>query len=523
MLEALKTRSAGSATEPSGEHVGFGVRGARRDSGGPLASRSRGLVAAVLLAGSAASSSPFDVPWPHGAPPSGGELDEMVAGAIELAERERFEEFFEAFEKGEAREHVIVYQKDIDERVWTTEQLFVFGDALFEHEFTRLDGYGDGRVGLQRIHNGLRGGLDTFSCAACHFVGGPDGAGAETQAALLEGDGERLSSVNERNPPHALGLGFVQSLAAEMTSELHATRNRAVEEAKAQQKEVRLALSTKGVDFGEIAARNDGTVDTSRVRGVSPDLVVRPFGWKGSIARLRRFVEDAARIHFGVQAHTLTLAHKDAPDPARLGTGSDWWDPDADGVQRELEEGSLTAGAIYLALLEVPVILPPRDPELLERFSEGAEVFDRVGCSDCHRRELPLIGAYWEERSDTTDAEGFVINLLAEGESPRGSKLVKLFSDLKRHDMGDGLAEAHDDSSGVGRSEFLTRPLWGLAESAPYLHDGRAPTIPDAIVAHGGEASESRDAFLALSDRERQSLHVFLLSLTREPKPRVAR
>jgi CxxC motif-containing protein (DUF1111 family) len=70
---------------------------------------------------------------------------------------------------------------------------------------------------------------------------------------------------------------------------------------------------------------------------------------------------------------------------------------------------------------------------------------------------------------------------------------------------------------------FLTRPLWGLAETPPYLHDGRAATIPTAILAHGGEAQPARDAFAALSPDDQASLHVFLLSLTREPKVRVAR
>jgi CxxC motif-containing protein (DUF1111 family) len=65
---------------------------------------------------------------------------------------------------------------------------------------------------------------------------------------------------------------------------------------------------------------------------------------------------------------------------------------------------------------------------------------------------------------------------------------------------------------------FLTRPLWGLAETAPYLHDGRAPTVHEAIVFHGGEAAVARDAYLALDDSGRASLRVFLMSLSRQPK-----
>jgi CxxC motif-containing protein (DUF1111 family) len=57
-----------------------------------------------------------------------------------------------------------------------------------------------------------------------------------------------------------------------------------------------------------------------------------------------------------------------------------------------------------------------------------------------------------------------------------------------------------------------------LAETAPYLHDGRAATVHEAIVAHDGEAKPAREAYLALGDSERSGLRVFLTSLSRKPK-----
>src|SRR5262249_46466326 len=95
--------------------------------------------------------------------------------------------------------------------------------------------------------------------------------------------------------------------------------------------------------------------------------------------------------------------------------------------------------------------------------------------------------------------------------------LVHLFSDLKRHDMGDALASAAPEGAIPARM-FLTRPLWGLAETAPYLHDGRAPTVHDAIVLHGGEAAAARDAYLALDESGRATGRGFLASLSRAPK-----
>ena len=62
---------------------------------------------------------------------------------------------------------------------------------------------------------------------------------------------------------------------------------------------------------------------------------------------------------------------------------------------------------------------------------------------------------------------------------------------------------------------FITPPLWGLARSRPYLHDGRAPTIEDAILLHGGEAQRVRDAYAGLDENDRGALRVFLISLNR--------
>jgi CxxC motif-containing protein (DUF1111 family) len=80
--------------------------------------------------------------------------------------------------------------------------------------------------------------------------------------------------------------------------------------------------------------------------------------------------------------------------------------------------------------------------------------------------------------------------------------------------MGEALAESREDA-GLGADVFVTRPLWGIARSRPYLHDARAPTLEDAILLHGGEAQASRDAFAALNEKDRATLRVFLTSLTR--------
>lgn len=479
------------------------------------------LLALPLALGTLGFGADDSVPWPLGTSPTELDLVEWVAAEHIVADRERFEEFLEAAEVGEDTEHITVRQEDIDAGYFSLERLFLFGDAAFTHEFRRLDGYGRSELPrMHRVHDGHAGGLDTFSCAGCHQQGGVNGSGAKTASALYFADGVHASSAVVRNPPNVLGLGLVQKLGAEMTTLLRYARDGALAEAALSGAPVTVPLEAKGVTFGVIVARPDGTVETSKVEGVDPDLEVKPFGWKGHTARLRRFAERAALVHFGIQSHVLALGYQAKPDPA-LGPGPQWWDPDNDGVQRELSEGTLTAYALYMEQLEVPIALPPSDEGLRERAAYGSALFRDIGCATCHQESLSLIDASWYERSDTTEGAPVLVGLLTDGEHPRGGSNVRIFSDLKRHHMGERLADPHDDPDGIGRDVFLTRPLWGLAESAPYLHDGRAQTIGEAVAAHGGEAQSAADLFSALSDDDRVNIQLYLLSLSRMPRLRV--
>ena len=95
---------------------------------------------------------------------------------------------------------------------------------------------------------------------------------------------------------------------------------------------------------------------------------------------------------------------------------------------------------------------------------------------------------------------------------------VPLFADLKRHDMGDGLKESFALGE-ISNSEFTTARLWGIADTAPYLHDGRASTLAQAIQAHGGEAQDAQEAFVGLSDDEQAQLIAFLGRLRTPDNP----
>jgi CxxC motif-containing protein (DUF1111 family) len=148
-------------------------------------------------------------------------------------------------------------------------------------------------------------------------------------------------------------------------------------------------------------------------------------------------------------------------------------------------------------------------------FQRGRRQFHALGCAGCHQPMMVL-------DSPMLDIEGLPpIDLSREMRRPAltydadlGGYPVWLFSDLKRHDMGKANAARHVQR-GVAIREYLTPRLWAVADSAPYLHDGRAPSFDYAIAGHDGEGAAARAAFAALSFEEKGALRVYLMSLRR--------
>jgi CxxC motif-containing protein (DUF1111 family) len=85
----------------------------------------------------------------------------------------------------------------------------------------------------------------------------------------------------------------------------------------------------------------------------------------------------------------------------------------------------------------------------------------------------------------------------------------QLYSDLLLHDMGPGLADGFEQGTARG-SEFRTAPLWRVSDRTHFLHDGRAATIADAILAHGGQASGPAASFSGMSEGDKRVLLAFL-------------
>ena len=106
--------------------------------------------------------------------------------------------------------------------------------------------------------------------------------------------------------------------------------------------------------------------------------------------------------------------------------------------------------------------------------------------------------------------------------APDAGIKVELFSDLKRHDMGEGMAESFSKVTDEVNRRFITARLWGIADSAPYLHDGRALTLADAIRLHdspGSEAAPAAQKFNDLNDDDKNRLLRFLLRLRTPDRP----
>ncbi len=141
-----------------------------------------------------------------------------------------------------------------------------------------------------------------------------------------------------------------------------------------------------------------------------------------------------------------------------------------------------------------PLLRDVADPEVLV----GKHLFGRLGCAECHVPEFR-----------TAEVEGFP--------EVSGQRIFP-YSDLLLHDMGDGLADGRGDFEANGR-EWRTPPLWGigLVETvnghSEFLHDGRARSLEEAVLWHGGEAEGSRDAYLGLAKVERTAVLRFLESL----------
>lgn len=444
------------------------------------------------------------------------EADARQAIAERLARRER--QFRELAEPGSMWRPLRVEQDEIDAGRVKLPALIDIGRELFRADYGPSQGLGNGLAKSKSPLAGKRetpnlrhvqyrdfGGPDGTRCIACHHVGGQGGGGFKIDNAFLDGDGLLPSSGLERNPKSLIGAAILQQLADEMTRELHAQVRSA---AKRIPRGKTVPFTAKGISFGVLRLTPDGRLDATGVRGISLDMIVRPFGWKGSSHSLRQMVLTSLQQNLGLQAEELVQRAGPPGKNNILGSGPQG-DPDDDGVSREFTTGMVTAVTAYLAALAPPIEDLPLDAPYAMMLGRGQRLFDELGCASCHVPELPIDSTV-VSLGPTPQSQPRVDLLPLLG----GVRKVRLFSDLRRHNMGEALSEQRG-YLGIPRHQWLTPPLWGLSASAPYLHDGRAGTVHEAIMQHGGEAQASRDAYAKLSFEQAGTMRVYLLSLGR--------
>ncbi|MFA5984974.1 MAG: di-heme oxidoredictase family protein [Methylococcaceae bacterium] len=427
---------------------------------------------------------------------------------------------------GDGPNHHHVNQADLESGAISTKDAIELGRSFFGIEFNKPDGLGDparpgvNAVGVATGFNRING-PDSTVCAACHgkpFLGGGGDNSVNifrtfNRADAFDGlpdniDSNNFSGLNIRNSISIFGDGAKELVASEMTRDLQAIAASAQQQANATNTNVTLNLVSKGIKFGSITALPDGSFDKSAVLGVASDLVVRPFNSGGLVATLRQFVLDASEQHHGIQGQE------------RFGVG---FDADGDGVVDELTDGDVTANVLFQAALPVPVQILSNDPAKHAAAKRGDKTFKDIGCASCHTPTLRASTSLFRTTSPLTNGT-VSIDLARDGFEPRvksnqdGSISVDLYSDLKRHDMGAQLADPLLEAERPNKQTFLTLALWGVSDTAPWLHDGRASTLTEAILLHGGEAQASRDTFAALPIKRQNDVIEFLDTLRIAPK-----
>jgi len=396
-------------------------------------------------------------------------------------------------------------------------QMVQAGQTLFMHEWSANDELANGGDGLGPVFN-------ANSCVACHSQGGVGGGGGlernvTTYAFRSEGAAaatgkpregvvhsfavkphlqETLNHLHTELPPVGRpSLSQLVSLSGSRTDHcivvppavrLSQRNTPALFGANlidgipdrvliANEKKERLR-------WGMASAKNE-ELPVGRALRLA-DGHVGHFGWKAQSGNLSSFVQAAC-------ANELGLGNPGQAQPRPLGKPG----YQAGGYDLTLEQcDQITA---FVASLPRPVERQPEESLLREDSVEGKQLFLRVGCADCH---MPDVG-----------------------------EVKGLYSDLLLHDMGqplegggsyndiplppddpkDPTKPPHSEPPQAG--EWRTPPLWGVADSAPYLHDGRAFTLEQAIEQHGGQGKRAARNFALLTKREQGQLIAFLRTL----------
>ena len=360
---------------------------------------------------------------------------------------------------------------------------FAEGQALFNRPFTVAEGLGP-------IFNQDR-------CGSCHDLPTSGGHGAEPVDKAARFDPvEGCSTLPER------GGDLLQQIVTEPARRLGVQPEHIPEGTTATAHILPTAVYGLGlvaaVPEAELLRRADpDDLDGDGVSGrANFDAQGRAgrFGRRAQHATLRGFVEEAIRAEMGIT--TPSRPDEELPNGTPLPAGADLA-PDP-----ETDEATLALLTDYLRFLAPPKALAvpgggsadaaeaTEATERVAELEEGARIFEFMGCATCHVPEFTTA---------SSDSPAF------------DRKRFRLYSDLLLHDMGPDLVGPC--TPGTSPSEWKTARLVGLGHRFDFLHDGRAGSIEDAILLHGGEAADSRATFRRLTSEARRQVLRFLQSL----------
>lgn len=374
------------------------------------------------------------------------------------------------------------------------------GLELFRHEWSPEDPLTSGD-GLGPVFNGR-------SCVECHFQGGVGGGGdnshnvtsfealptkdrPEVKGGLVHrfaiADGFREGGEElHRFFPILPSVTVVQNGCQIVVRDFDPVHTQKVNSTalfgagwidRISEKTIRLqSMKTAASSIGkELRGEFDGVVP-GRPR-ILPDGRVGKFGWKAQFATLEEFVAAAC-------ANELGLGNPATPQ-ARPLTRCDY--PD---VPDDLGSAQLHALVSFVDTLPRPKELPPILPRQRALAERGKELFNQVGCAACH---IPDLGGVEGVYSD------FLLHRLDDR-----SKGGRGYADAPPVP----LPEEHPQPE-----EWKTPPLWGVADSAPYFHDGGCATLEKAVANHHGDAEAVRLAYERLGEHDRKAVIAFLETL----------
>jgi CxxC motif-containing protein (DUF1111 family) len=228
-------------------------------------------------------------------------------------------------------------------------------------------------------------------------------------------------------------------------------------------------------------------VDVLELEGAT---AVGRFGWKDQHASLLSFAADAYVNEMGI---TNRLIPDDVTSLCDIVPDPESHDIDNEGLQDIDHFARFMRGSKA----------PPRDPHLAgtHEARAGERLFNQVGCATCHVDRIVTAPP-----GTPVDGGAFIVP------PALGNKIIHPFSDFLLHSVGSG--DGIVQNAGQETAQKLrTPPLWGVRTRPELMHDGHSLTFPDAILRHGGEATQVIENFKALTAEQRRHIVTFLKSL----------